>query len=60
MPTLTHVDCDEHKGACEEEMNDPRFHQFVLRCQLPHRTIDEMIKDADTDFPEPGSSPEHS
>ena len=60
MPVLTHVDCDERKGASEVEMNDPRFHQMMLRCQLSHRTEDEMIKDADTDFPEPGSSPEHS
>ena len=60
MPVLTLVDCDEHKGASEEQMNDPRFHQLMQRCQLPHRTLDEMIKDADTDFPEPGFSPEHS
>jgi hypothetical protein len=60
MPVLTHADCDEHKGASEQEMNDSRFHQMMLRCQLGHRTEDEMIKDADTDFPEPGSSPEHS
>ena len=58
MPT--HVDCDEHKGACEVDMDDPQFHQLALSRQLPHRTADAMIKDADTDFPEPGSSPEHS
>jgi hypothetical protein len=56
MPS--HVDCDLSKGACE--VDDPRIHQLVLSRQLPHRTDDEMIKDADTDFPEPGSSPEHS
>ncbi len=56
MPT--HRDCDEHKGACE--ITDNRMHLLVLRGQLPHRTDDEMIKDADTDFPEPGFSPEHS
>jgi hypothetical protein len=58
MPT--HVDCDEHKGACEVDMNDPRFHHLLMSRQLPHRLEDDMIKDADTDFPEPGSSPEHS
>ena len=58
MPT--HVDCDECKGASEIDMNDPRFHQLALSRQLAHRTEDQMIKDADTDFPEPGSSPEHS
>ena len=31
-----------------------------LQGQIGHRDQDEMLKDADTDFPEPGSSPEHS
>ena len=31
-----------------------------LAGQLPHRTDDPMIKDYDTDFPEPGENPEHS
>ncbi len=55
-----HVDCDEHKGASEVDMNDPKFHQLMMKCQLPHRSLDELIKDSDSDFPEPGSSPEHS
>lgn len=53
-----HADCDLSKGACE--VDDPEIHQLVLSRQLPHRTDNEMIKDADTDFPEPGFSPEHS
>ena len=28
--------------------------------QLGHRDTDQEIKDSDSDFPEPGSSPEHS
>jgi hypothetical protein len=28
--------------------------------QLGHRDQDPMLKDADSDFPEPGESPEHS
>ncbi len=58
MPIPVHEDCDLHKGACE--VDDPKIHQFVLNRQLPHRTDEEMIKDADSDFPEPGFSPEHS
>lgn len=51
-------DCDLKKGGCDKE--DAAIHALVMSCQLPHRTDDEMIKDADTDFPEPGFSPEHS
>ncbi len=58
MPIPVHEDCDLHTGACE--VDDARVHQYVLNRQLPHRTEDEMIKDADSDFPEPGFSPEHS
>ncbi|HTZ60369.1 MAG TPA: hypothetical protein VMB49_19805 [Acidobacteriaceae bacterium] len=28
--------------------------------QLGHRDEDELLKDADTDFPEPGPTPEHT
>jgi hypothetical protein len=31
-----------------------------LQGQLGHRDPDPMIKSADSDFPEPGGSPEHS
>jgi hypothetical protein len=54
-------DSDAGKGAVEEETpsrdqpNDPNLHS-----QLGHRDQNKMIKDADSDFPEPGSSPEHS
>jgi hypothetical protein len=60
MPTARAVrhDCDLQKGGCDKE--NPATHHLVMTCQLPHRSDDEMIKDADTDFPEPGFSPEHS
>jgi len=31
-----------------------------MQGQLGHRDQDPMLKSADTDFPEPGGSPEHS
>ena len=61
MPKEKHPDSDLKKGAVEEEIstpstsNDPNLHS-----QIGHRDEDEMLKDADTDFPEPGSSPEHT
>ena len=54
MPT--HPDSDAHKGAVEEDESS----ETSLSGQIGHRDEDEMLKDADSDFPEPGSSPEHS
>ena len=31
-----------------------------MQDQLGHRDQDPMLKDADSDFPEPGQSPEHT
>lgn len=54
-----HRDQDEAKGANERE--DPKtVGNPGLNGQLGHRDQDPMLKDADTDFPEPGESPEHS
>ena len=59
MKMHTPVDQDAAKGAMETE-----DHQIPgnigLQQQLGHRDQDAMIKDADTDFPEPGENPEHS
>jgi hypothetical protein len=56
MQKLKRGDSDFHKGAVEEgEVN-----QNSLSGQLGHRDEDELLKDSDSDFPEPGSSPEHS
>jgi hypothetical protein len=44
------VETDDHKEAGNTGMQD----------QLGHRDQEPMLKDADSDFPEPGQSPEHS
>ena len=52
-------DQDRFKGAVEQEEPNQEGNTS-LQGQLGHRDQDEMIKDADSDFPEPGQSPEHS
>jgi hypothetical protein len=55
----THKDQDAAKGAKEpDELTVGE--NIGLRDQLGHRDQDPILKDADTDFPEPGQSPEHS
>jgi len=57
--TESHPDNDVHKGAVEDD--SPREeHNTSMRGQLGHRNQDEMLKDNDSDFPEPGGNPEHS
>jgi len=57
--TQTTADQDNAKGATEAE--DHKISGNIgLQQQLGHRDQDPMLKDADTDFPEPGESPEHS
>lgn len=58
--THNHIeDQDRLKGALEqEEKGQPG--NTSMQGQLGHRDQDPMLKDADTDFPEPGQSPEHS
>lgn len=56
-------DADLHKGAIEDnppETSKPGEAHNRLANQLPHRDKDEAIDNNDSDFPEPGSSPEHS
>ena len=52
------------KGAMEDDgpetATKKRWGQNSLAGQLGHRDQDEMLKDADTDFPEPDASGEHS
>jgi hypothetical protein len=61
MPKQEHPDSDFQKGAVEEEISTPSKDGVPnLQSQIGHRDEDELLKDADTDFPEPGSSPEHS
>jgi hypothetical protein len=55
----SHFDPDAIKGATETE-NHETPGNIGLQEQLGHRDQDPMLKDADTDFPEPGLNPEHS
>jgi hypothetical protein len=52
------------KGAVEDDMPHPdtnrRPQHGSLSGQLGHRDQDEMLKDNDTDFPEPDAEAEHS
>jgi hypothetical protein len=52
-------DSDVHKGAVEDDRPNQE-HNTSLGGQLPHRNQDAMLKDNDSDYPEPGSNPEHS
>ena len=52
-------DADESKGAVEQD-KPGQFNNTSMSDQLPHRPNDKRISGNDTDFPEPGSSPEHS
>jgi hypothetical protein len=52
-------DQDLAKGAIEVE-DHKTAGNIGLEKQLGHRDQDPMLKDADTDFPEPGFNPEHS
>jgi len=54
-----HPDADSQKGAVEKESPKQKGNSS-LRGQLGHRTNDPMLKDSDSDFPEPGGNPEHS
>lgn len=60
---MTSRDADVLKGAIEDKPSQEspagEAHNRMAN-QLPHRETDEEIKDSDSDFPEPGSSPEHS
>jgi hypothetical protein len=52
-------DQDRSKGAVEQEEKGPADNTS-MQGQLGHRDQDPMLKSADTDFPEPGGSPEHT
>jgi hypothetical protein len=58
MPHNTR-DQDTAKGATETEDHEGPGN-VGMQDQLGHRDQDPMLKDADSDFPEPGPSPEHS
>ena len=52
-------DNDIGKGATDQE-DRTQHSNYSMQGQLGHRTKNRMIKDSDSDFPEPGSNPEHS
>ncbi len=52
-------DPDGAKGATEGEEHN-HDGNAGLSGQLGHRDQDPILKDADSDFPEPGGNPEHS
>jgi hypothetical protein len=57
---MTHDnDADLNKGAVEQDRPSQESNTS-LHGQLPHREENPTIKAQDTDYPEPGESPEHS
>jgi hypothetical protein len=52
-------DQDTAKGATEAE-DQENSGNLGMQEQLGHRDQEPMLKEADSDFPEPGQSPEHS
>ena len=58
----TRIDEAMHKGAVEHDAlhADCGPGHNSLTGQLGHRDQDEMLKDNDTDFPEPDASAEHT
>jgi hypothetical protein len=59
MNKISDNDPDRAKGATEGEARDHDANAG-LAGQLGHRDQDPLIKGADTDYPEPGNSPEYS
>jgi hypothetical protein len=62
--TSTLPDADENKGVVEDssprQPGKPQVSQESMAGQLGHRNADELTNGNDSDFPEPGASPEHS
>jgi hypothetical protein len=56
---LSDNDPDRAKGAIEAEEHN-HDGNAGLAGQLGHRDQDPILKNADSDFPEPGGNPEHS
>ena len=52
-------DADREKGSQEPDERNQAGNNS-MRGQLSHRDKNPLVEGADSDFPEPGSSPEHS
>ena len=63
-PATTRSDEGMRKGAVEDDTphteTGRRAQHGSLSGQLGHRDQDEMLKDNDTDFPEPDAEAEHT
>jgi hypothetical protein len=59
MTNISDNDPDRAKGATDDQEHH-HDGNAGLADQLGHRDQDPILKDADSDFPEPGSNPEHS
>jgi hypothetical protein len=59
MTKISDNDPDRAKGATETEEHH-HDGNAGLADQLGHRDQDPILKNADSDFPEPGNNPEHS
>ena len=57
MKTSKDQDCG--KGAVEQDAPGQPTNTS-MQGQLGHRTSDPLVKDNDSDFPEPGGNEEHS
>ena len=55
----TAKDQDSGKGAVEQDSAGQPTNTS-MQGQLGHRSKDPLVKDNDSDFPEPGGNPEHS
>ncbi len=52
------TEADDHKQDHKEDHKQEG--NVGMQRQIGHRDQDPILKDADSDFPEPGSNPEHS
>jgi hypothetical protein len=59
MTTRQIKDQDAGKGAVEQDAPGQTTNTS-MQGQLGHRTEDPLVKDNDSDFPEPGNNAEHS
>ena len=57
-PTDQNTDNDLRKGATEDEAFGEKS-MTSMNGQLGHRDQDPLLKSSDSDFPEPGETPEH-
>jgi hypothetical protein len=54
-----HNDADRGKGSMEPDERNQAGNNS-MKGQLSHRDNNPLVEGSDSDFPEPGQSPEHS